>query len=89
MAKSIENEATDRISTDTLIDARTNRFKGKQGRTGKYVALAGVKGNEEEESEKKHSRGKGTATSTAGSKTKTERQFQLGRVSARDERLGA
>ena len=57
MSKSVANEATDRLSTDTLTDARTNRFKSKQGRAGKYVAMSGVKGNEEVENERSQAKG--------------------------------
>ena len=57
VVKPVANETTEFVCTDTLIDARTNRFKGKQGRAGKNVAMSGVKANEEDESEKSQSKG--------------------------------
>ena len=55
--KSTNIESTDSLSTETPINSKTNRFRGKPGRGGKNVAMAGVKGNEDDEGERSNSRG--------------------------------
>ena len=55
--KSTNIESTDSLSTETPINSKTNRFRGKTGRGGKNVAMAGVKGNDDDEGERSNSRG--------------------------------
>ena len=55
--KSTNIELTDTLSSETPINSKTNRFRGKPGRGGKNVAMAGVKGNDDDEGERSNSRG--------------------------------
>ena len=55
--KSTNIESTDTLSSETPINSKTNRFRGKPGRGGKNVAMAGVKGNDDDEGERSNSRG--------------------------------
>ena len=57
LIKSTNIESTDSLSTETPINSKTNRFRGKPGRGGKNVAMAGVKGNDDDEGERSNSRG--------------------------------
>ena len=55
--KSATLETVDSLSTETPINPKTNRFRGKQGRIAKTVAMAGVKGNDDEDDQRSSSRG--------------------------------
>lgn len=55
--KSTNMEPSDFLSSETPINSKTNRFRGKQGRGGKNVAMTGVKGNDDDEGERSNSRG--------------------------------
>ena len=56
--KSATLDTAECLSTETPINTKTNRFRGKQGRMGKTVGMAsGIKSNEEEDGERSSSRG--------------------------------
>ena len=53
--KSTALDAADSLSTETPINTKTNRFRGKQGRIGKNVGMPGIKGNDEMDGEERAS----------------------------------